>query len=283
MGETAARADTGHMTSDLAHNPVAWLVVFVLTMTGIEAMARRRRQLPGDPVDTATSLTLGVAYLAVKIIGGRLLFLGVAFWVYDHLRLFTIPTDNVAAWVGAFLIGDLVYYWVHRAEHRYRVLWSSHLVHHSSTEFSFTTAIRNPWTEILYKPLTGLWAPLLGVHPIVAAMLGTVGLMIGLLQHTSLVTTLGPIDRIFMTPRNHRIHHASNPEYLDRNFGGTLLVWDRIFGTFVDQSAVPVFGITKPLPRRDPWTVGLGGYPELLGEIHRARGRDRAALLLARP
>ncbi len=266
-----------------AHQPIVWLVTFVALMTAAEAAVRRRRQLPADRVDTTTSLVLGVAYLAVKVIGGRLLLLGVAFWVYDHLRIFTIPTTSLLAWVGTFVLGDFVYYWVHRGEHRYRVLWSSHLVHHSSTEFSFTTAIRNPWTEILYKPITGLWAPLLGVNPWMAATLGTVGLMFGLLQHTSLVSTVGVMDRFVMTPRNHRVHHASNPEYLDRNFGGALLVWDRMFGTYTEETTMPVFGITKPLAARDPWTVGLGGYPELVGDVRAARGRDRLSLLVSRP
>lgn len=263
--------------------PVIALVGFVSVMTAWEATARRRRHLRADRVDTTTSLVLGLAYLLVKIIGGRLFFVGVAYWIYDNVRLFTLPAVNPAAWLAAFMFGDLVYYWVHRAEHRYRVLWSSHLVHHSSTEFTFTTAVRNPWTEILYKPLTGLWAPLLGVHPIMAATLGTLGLMIGLLQHTSLVGRLGLLDRLVMTPRNHRLHHASDAEYLDTNFGGTLLIWDRIFGTYVDEGIAPTFGITKPLSGRDPWTVGLGGYPELARDLHAARGRGRAAVLVARP
>ena len=285
MACVVSRTHTGPMavTNPFTHQPVTWLVVFVIAMTALEALARRHRGITSDRVDTRTSLTLGLAYLTVKIVGGRLLFLGIAFWIYDHLRLFTISTTSVTAWIGAFLLGDFVYYWVHRCEHRYRVLWSSHLVHHSSTEFTFTTAVRNPWTEILYKPITGLWAPFLGVQPMMAAALGTIGLMIGLLQHTSLVSTLGVADHALMTPLNHRIHHASNELYLDKNFGGTLLIWDRMFGTYATETTVPIFGITKPLPGRDPWSVGLGGYPELVGELRSTRGRDRVALLFARP
>jgi sterol desaturase/sphingolipid hydroxylase (fatty acid hydroxylase superfamily) len=272
------------MASDLLRNPAAWLFSFVLAMTAIEAAVRRHRGRRSDPLDTATSLSLGLVYFVVKIVAGRLVFLGVATWTYDHLRIVTLPTGHPAVWVAAYVVGDAVYYWVHRAEHRFRVLWSSHLVHHSSTEFTFTTAVRNPWTEIFYKPLTGLWAPLLGVPPMIAAVLGTVGLMAGLLQHTSLVRTLGPLDSVLMTPRNHRVHHASNQRYLDANFGGTLVVWDRLFGTFVEETEPAVFGITKPLPGRGPLVVGAGGYPELWRDLRtESSGRDRLGLLTARP
>jgi sterol desaturase/sphingolipid hydroxylase (fatty acid hydroxylase superfamily) len=98
------------------------------------------------------------------------------------------------------MVGDFIYYWIHRAEHRVRVLWCTHLVHHSSQEFSFTTAVRMPWTEVLYKPLTGLWAPLLGVHPAMGEVMGAIALMIGQLQHTKLIGKLGPLDKILTTP-----------------------------------------------------------------------------------
>jgi sterol desaturase/sphingolipid hydroxylase (fatty acid hydroxylase superfamily) len=265
-------------------NPPAWLFTFVLVMVALEAAARRRRGLLGDRVDSTTSITLGVMYFAVKVVAGKALFLGVAVWIYDHLRLVTLPTHQPLTWVAVFVIGDFAYYWVHRAEHRYRVLWSSHLVHHSSTEFTFTTAVRNPWMEVLYKPLTGLWAPLIGVPPLAAATIGTVGLMVGLLQHTALVTTLGPLDELLMTPRNHRVHHASNPAYLDANFGGTLLVWDRMFGTYVRETEPARFGITKPLAGRGPAVVGAGGYPDLWADLRQeSRWSGRLAALIARP
>jgi sterol desaturase/sphingolipid hydroxylase (fatty acid hydroxylase superfamily) len=118
----------------------------------------------------------------------------------------------------------------------------------------------------------------------IAAVLGTVGLMAGLLQHTSLVRTLGPLDSVLMTPRNHRVHHASNQRYLDANFGGTLVVWDRLFGTFVEETEPAVFGITKPLPGRGPLVVGAGGYPELWRDLRsESSGRVRLGLLTARP
>lgn len=141
-----------------------------------------------------------------------------------------------------------------------------------------------PWTEVLYKPLTGLWAPLLGVHPVMGAVMGAIALMIGQLQHTELIGKLGPLDRILTTPSNHRVHHGSNPEYVDRNFGGSTMIWDHLFGTYTPETVAPVYGLTKEFPARNPLTIVAGGYPELVRDI---RGADcagqRVAMCLGRP
>jgi sterol desaturase/sphingolipid hydroxylase (fatty acid hydroxylase superfamily) len=181
-------------------------------------------------------------------------------------------------------VGDFFYYWIHRAEHRVRALWCTHLVHHSSKEFSFTTAVRMPWTEVLYKPLTGLWAPLLGVHPVMGVVMGAIALMLGQLQHTELIGKLGPLDRILTTPSNHRVHHGSNAEYVDRNFGGSTMIWDHFFGTYTAETVTPVYGLTKAFAAKNPLTIVAGGYPELVREMRDAPGaRARVAMCLGRP
>ena len=269
---------------DLAGRPAAWLFVFTIAMVIGETVVRRRHGRRADRAETATSLKLGLLYFLVKELAGQALFLGVAVAVYDRWRLFTLPVHSAVAWIGVYLVGDLLYYFVHRGEHRWRILWASHLVHHTSTDFSFTTAVRNPWTEIFYKPFVGLLAPLLGVNPLGYALIGTIRLMGGLLQHTCMVDRLGPLDAVLMTPSNHRVHHASNPEYLDRNFGGTLVIWDRLFGTYVRETTTPVFGITKPLPSNRASVVAAGGYPALWSDLRSAAGwRTRMTIVAGRP
>ncbi len=265
----------------VAHPP-AWLVLFVVTMVPAEAAVRARRRQAADRRETLTSIRLGLVYFAVKVVGGKLAFLPVADVVFGH-RLITWPL-GAFGWLAAYLVGDAVYYWLHRAEHRIRLLWASHQVHHSSTDFNFAAAVRMPATEIWFTPLTGLWAPLLGVPPVIAATLGIIGLMVGLLQHTSMITTLGWADRVLMTPRNHRVHHASNAGYLDSNFGGGLVVWDRMFGTFVEETTAPTFGLTVCQPDRSARAIGLGGFPALWDDVRGApAGRVRWAHLVARP
>lgn len=131
--------------------------------------------------------------------------------------------------------------------------------------------------------MTGLWAPLLGVPPLVAATLGIVGLMWGLVSHTSLVSSMGVFDLVLVTPTNHRVHHASNPGYLDCNFGGGLIVWDRLFGTYVPETETPTFGLTHDSPSRGPLAIGVGGHPDLWRDLMAAAPSDRLAVALGRP
>ena len=135
-----------------------------------------------------------------------------------------------------FVLRDFVYYWIHRAEHTFAGLWASHLVHHSPTKLSYTTAIRMPWMEALYKPALALWAPLLGFHPGAFAAIGALVLLVGQYQHTEGGRWCRFLRGIFVIPETHRVHHGSNERYMDKNFGSMLVIWDRLFGTYVPET-----------------------------------------------
>jgi sterol desaturase/sphingolipid hydroxylase (fatty acid hydroxylase superfamily) len=116
------------------------------------------------------------------------------------------------------------------------------------------------------------------------AVMGAIALMLGQLQHTKLIGKLGPLDKILTTPSNHRVHHASNREYLDRNFGGSTMIWDRLFGTYAAEEATPVYGLTHNLTARTPLGIVAGGYPELAQELAATPGvRNRLQLCTGRP
>jgi alkylglycerol monooxygenase len=122
------------------------------------------------------------------------------------------------------------------------------------------------------------------VHPVMGAVMGAVALMIGQLQHTELIGKLGPLDRILTTPSNHRVHHGSNPEYVDRNFGGSTMIWDHLFGTYIAETTTPVYGLTKPFTAQNPLTIVAGGYPELVRDMRATDGaRARIAMCVGRP
>ena len=287
MGPAACRPDDGCMNHRLESLPAAATVALftsVVVMIGVEMavdLVRRRRI---DVRDSANSMSIGLGYLGVKVILGKALAFAGFLYLYDHYRVVTLDIANPLHWIAAWLIGDFAYYWIHRAEHRVRVLWCTHLVHHSSKEFSFTTAVRMPWTEVLYKPFTGLWAPLLGVHPAMGAVMGALALMIGQLQHTKLIGRLGPLDRILATPSNHRVHHASNAEYLDRNFGGSTMIWDHLFGTYTAETTTPVYGLTHDLTASTPLGIVAGGYPQLARDLRAVPTmRERLQLCAGRP
>ena len=206
-----------------------------------------------------------------------------ALFVYEHFRLFDLDLTSPWVWIGVFVMRDLVYYWVHRAEHRIRLLWASHMVHHSPETIGFTTAVRVPWMEALYKPWFGLWVPLLGFHPLAAIALDVLAATFAQLYHTESVRRVPVLEWLFVTPSAHRVHHGSNPEYIDKNFGATFIVWDRLFGTFEPEVAPVRYGIGSK--RIDsPVKALVGGYPALTAEMRSLDGwSDRVKYAVAAP
>jgi sterol desaturase/sphingolipid hydroxylase (fatty acid hydroxylase superfamily) len=263
------------------HAVVVLAVSGSLTIAGdqLAAFLRRRSDVRGS----ITSVAGGAAYLVAKGIVSKGLMLGVALAVYDH-RLFDLDWTNPLVWVGIFVARDLGSYWIHRAEHRVRLLWASHLVHHSIERFTFTSAVRLPWMESLYKPVLVLWVPLLGFHPAAFAAMGAIVLLVGQLQHTELGRRPSVLDLVFVTPSAHRVHHGSNAEYLDKNFGSMLIVWDRLFGTYAPETVPVRYGLAGGKRIETPAQTLVGGYPALFAAVRRqASVVDGGRYLVAAP
>jgi sterol desaturase/sphingolipid hydroxylase (fatty acid hydroxylase superfamily) len=194
-------------------------------------------------------------------------------WVHAH-RLASIPLDGVGA-VLALVVGqEFCYYWHHRAAHRVRWWWATHCVHHSPNELTLASALRLGWTgklggaAIFFAPL--VW---IGFSP--QAVLGAVALNL-LYQfwlHATWIPSLGPLEWVFNTPSHHRVHHARNPEYLDCNYGGVLIVFDRLFGTHVAERAdrPPQYGLVEPLHSYNPLRIALHGWLGLGRDLRAAR------------
>jgi sterol desaturase/sphingolipid hydroxylase (fatty acid hydroxylase superfamily) len=195
-------------------------------------------------------------------------------------RLFDIPMRAWWAFPTLLVAQDFCYYWLHRADHRVRWLWATHAVHHSSNAYNFSAAYRLGWTSGVSGGAV-FFAPLVLAGFPVPAVLGavTLNLLYQFWLHTELVPRLGALEWIFNTPRHHRLHHASNPEYIDRNFGGVLIVFDRIFGTFAtDLDGVRCrFGLAQPLHSWNPARIALHEWINLLRDL-RGAGRMRAAV-----
>jgi len=256
---------------DLLHRAITLaaplFAIFVVVLVVVEQAATRLHR--HRRVDTASALVTIVsagAFAGAKVVVGKFAAVALALVVYEHWRFTTLDLTNPMVWIGAFVVRDLVYYWVHRSEHRFRLLWASHQVHHSPMTIGFTTAIRVPWMEAVYKPWFGLWVPLIGINPVAFIIADVTAGVIGQLCHTRRVRRLPVVEWLFVTPAAHRVHHGSNPEYIDKNFGAVFIVWDRLFGTFEKEEAEVVYGIGKP----GDITVAealTGGYPELVTTI----------------
>ncbi len=260
-----------------AHATLLLAASVAVTVGGELIFGTLRRRMKGS--GSATSMAAGLAYLAVKGVVSKALMFGVALAVYEH-RLFTLDWTNPLVWLAIFVGRDFAYYWIHRAEHRVRVLWASHMIHHSLERFTFTSAVRLPWMEAIYKPALALWVPLLGFHPVAFAAMGALVLMVGQLQHTELVRRRTVLDWVFVTPAAHRVHHGSNPEYLDKNFGSMLIMWDRLFGTYARETVAVRYGLVGGKRVTTPAQALTGGYPALLAAVRGQDGISAAARYL---
>ncbi len=275
----------------MLRNATTWLlennlVLLVGAVTAIFVFETSALLLRGRSIDrrqTSLSAFAGFAYLVGKVLGTKLSIFVLYVWIWENARLFDIPVFAWWSWIVLWVLGDFAYYWVHRAEHTTRLLWASHSIHHSSTEFNYTTAVRMPWMEMFYKPVIVLWAPLLGFNPVMYAALGALALIFGQLQHSESVGSLGILDKIFVTPLNHRAHHASNAEYLDKNFGASFIIWDRLFGTFqpYDHAIETRYGILHDYTTGRFSDVLVGGFPELARDLRARRITARQLLSMS--
>jgi hypothetical protein len=211
--------------------------------------------------------------------------LGLAYvWIYRNARVVELRRWPILAWSVAFLGVDLAYYCWHRASHRVNALWAAHIVHHQSEDYNLAVALRQAvLTPLTHMPFS-LPLAFLGVPPLVAGVCGAVSTLYQFWIHTETVGRLGPLEVVLNTPSHHRVHHARNPGYLDRNYGAVLIVWDRLFGTFVEERERPDYGITTPLRSFNPLWAQVHYWIDL-ARLSRAgqRWRDRLAVWLEPP
>jgi sterol desaturase/sphingolipid hydroxylase (fatty acid hydroxylase superfamily) len=238
-----------------------------------------------DAADTATSLYLMVVNALVDIaMGGvTLLFLS----GFYALRPFAFAPDGFWYWTALFFLQDFFYYVLHYVDHHCRLFWAMHVTHHSSEHFNFTTGLRASVLEPLYRMLFFAPIALLGFQPADILVMYVATQLIGVFVHNEHCGRLGPLEWIFVTPSHHRVHHGSNAKYLDKNIGMTLIVWDRLFGTFVaEDEAEPVrYGITKPVTNRGPVNILLHEFRDMWHDV-RYEARDwpeRLGFIFMRP
>jgi sterol desaturase/sphingolipid hydroxylase (fatty acid hydroxylase superfamily) len=202
--------------------------------------------------------------------------------VYDDWRLFTLPSTALT-WLLAFLLVDLLYYWFHRLSHEVNFLWAAHIVHHQSEEYNLSVALRQSWWQGLFS--FWFYAPiaLLGVHPAVIVSVAAINTLYQFWIHTKAIGRMGPFERLFNTPSHHRVHHGSDPKYIDRNHAGTLIIWDKLFGTFQREEEEPVYGITAPLRSWDPLTANFHYWGDLFHLARRCRSLKDKVLVFIKP
>lgn len=235
-------------------------VFFVLI--AIEFLVAWRRQRHAYRLnDAINSISLGVmSQISAALF--KVLSIGIYAWALRHYALFQLSADSLWVWGSGLLIYDFLYYWLHRMGHQTNLLWAAHVVHHQSEEYNLSTALRQTSTGALFSWIFYIPLAILGFPVEVYVVIALIDLIYQFWIHTQQIGKLGWFDRVFVSPSNHRVHHAVNDLYLDKNFGGILIIWDRLFGTYTDElDAHPVvFGTRKPLRSWNPLWANLEVY-----------------------
>ena len=223
--------------------------------------------------DLWTSLGVLLITGVVELIPKVLAFMAF-FYLHELSPLKDLIVRQWWAWILLFFLDDFAYYWFHRMNHEIRLLWAGHVSHHSSQYLNFGTALRQGVGERIHKYLFWMWIPLLGFDPLMMFVMISINLIYQFWVHTEVVDRLPRMfEYILNTPSHHRVHHASNIRYLDRNHAGALIIWDRMFGTFSPEikDDPPKYGLTKNINSHNPFYVVSHEYQSIWRDVKRAR------------
>lgn len=220
-----------------------YFIGFIILIIIAEAIYSSRKGLGlYDRKDTLTSVAFGIFGVITKA-GMKGAFILIWSFFY-RLAPFKIETTAVSI-IVLFFLNEFIYYWFHRLSHELRFLWATHVNHHSSLKMNFAVSGRTPFLNAIYHILFWIPLPLLGFSPIDILAVETISFFFAFVQHTTIIPKLGFLEFVLNTPSHHRVHHACNPQYLDKNYGNTIIIFDRIFGTFAEEREPPVYGLTR--------------------------------------
>ncbi|MGB0837941.1 MAG: sterol desaturase family protein [Flavobacteriaceae bacterium] len=239
--------------------------LFVLTILAEIIVSVYLKSKQYDYKDAATSIGMGLGNVFIGILAKSFTY-GFLLLCYQF-RLFEIPF-TWWAWILVFFAEDFTYYWQHRIGHESRFFWASHVVHHSSKKYNLSTAVRQTWTGAFTGFFFPAWMALLGFHPLMIVTQGSISLLYQYWIHTEMIHKLPKwFEFIFNTPSHHRVHHGTNPQYLDRNHAGILIIWDRIFGTFEPEVEKPVYGLVENLQTHNLFVVAFKEWAGLFRDM----------------
>ena len=238
-------------------NLIHYAIPFFIVTLIIEIIVSAREKANAyETKDAITSITMGLGNVLLGLISKALVFTTLII-IYDNFKLFTIPFVWWA-WILMLVIEDFTYYWFHRISHESRFFWASHVVHHSSQKYNLSTALRQTWTGSFLSFVFWLWLPLLGFHPVMILAQMSISLIYQYWIHTELIKKMPSwFEAIFNTPSHHRVHHATNPQYLDRNHAGIFIIWDKWFGSYEPEEEKPIYGLTKNIGSFNPLFVAF--------------------------
>lgn len=264
-------------------SPVVIAIPMYFILMGIELLVLRFQKNPTYRLnDAITNINLGV----VSQVSGvflKVLSIGIYTFFFEKFGLFQIP-NNVWTFFMLFFLYDLCYYWAHRLSHEINLFWGGHVVHHSSEEYNLSVALRQSstqtiWTFMFYLPLA-----VIGFDPVMLVLVSGINLLYQFWIHTEAIDRMGFLEKFMNTPSHHRVHHGRNPKYIDKNHGGTFIIFDKWFGTFQEEEERPTYGITTPVQSWNPVWVNISHYATMKKELEMIPNlKDKARYLFNKP
>ncbi len=210
-------------------------------------------------LDSLSSLATGLVSRGLRIVIDLFLLFTVYLWVFDNFKIFDLSNSILGFAVG-LLMHDFAWYWQHRMRHRMGFLWADHQVHHSSNTYTFAVAQRACFSGRLLRSPAFAMAALVGVSPSQFVVVAIIAQAWGIITHSNTIGKLGWLEGILVTPSMHRVHHGSQPQYIDKNYGEFTAIWDRMFGTYQEENETVKFGLVTPLTALNPITIQFAGY-----------------------
>jgi alkylglycerol monooxygenase len=254
-------------------SPIIIVIPVFAALVAIEANIARlvRSEEFNERADTAANIALGFGSVGFGLVFG--LLTGVIYTALYVIAPFQFPADTWWTWVLLFFVDDFIYYWFHRISHESRFFWNFHVVHHSSSHFNLSVAGRQSWFSgiahwIFYAPIM-----LMGFAPWMFALMHGLNLIYQFWIHTKLIKQLGWLELVLNTPSHHRVHHGVNEQYLDKNYAGVLIIWDKLFGSFIPETEEPRYGIIKPIEGHNLLWINTHAWVEMFNAI-----KDRESL-----
>ncbi|MFK5879274.1 MAG: sterol desaturase family protein [Flavobacteriaceae bacterium] len=223
--------------------------------------------------DAITSISTGLIGNVFIGLASKAIVLFLFTYVWEYYRIATIPFAWWS-WILILFLDDFAYYWYHRISHKSRIFWASHVVHHSSQEYNLSTALRQTWTGGFYSWIFWIWLGFIGFHPLMILTQMSISLIYQYWIHTELIKKMPKwFEFIFNTPSHHRVHHGSNPLYLDRNHAGILIIWDRMFGTFQPElkEEKVIYGLTTNIKTYNLLRIAFQEWGNMFGDAFKAK------------
>lgn len=260
-------------------NPLVYGVPVFVTLIGIElylSIKHERHLYEWKDLGASVSVGIGASILAVFTKAAAIAMLFFFFELFKPLRVSLFGYEHFGwtwyVWIICQFADDFSYYWYHRMSHEVRVLWAAHLVHHSSENFNLGSGIRNGWFTLMYKPTFWIWMAVIGFHPFMIATCLGIQAIYQFHLHTKSVPNLGFLEKFMNTPTQHQVHHSKNYEYLDKNHGGFLNIFDRMFGTYLDldKNIEANFGILTPPNSFNPLVIVTFEYSNIWKDVKSA-------------